>query len=189
MSAWSAPVPDEAPGDDDGLTLIELIVGLLVSTIVVVGVATILVNSWLTQNDVLSTSQATNRGQLVSSAIEKAMRNALYAQVLGGGSELWVRTTFTDDRRCQAFHIADGVAEMKSDAVDVASAAWGRWLDVAEYDHFVVNVDAPPAGVFSPTGVATTVNYDFAVKTDSAPVQFSGEASIRAGQTGSGGCW
>ena len=50
------------------------------------------------QNDVLSTSEATNRGQLVSSSVEKAMRNALYleVEVTAADRELWVHTSFDD---------------------------------------------------------------------------------------------
>ena len=119
---------DESRHDEMGLSLIELIVGILVSSIILVAIATVLINSWLTQSDVLSTSEATNRGQVVSSSIERAMRNALYFEA--SGSELWVRTTFADERHCQAFRIAEGVAEMKSDSTSVAAGAWGRWLDV-----------------------------------------------------------
>jgi Tfp pilus assembly protein PilW len=193
----SAPIEHEGC-PDAGLSLIELIVSVVVSIIVLVGIATVFVNSWLTQSDVLSTSEATNRGQLVSSAVEKAMRNALYFEVLEGsvqqasGSELRVRTTLAGELECQAFHIADGVAEMKSSDSDVHLATWGSWLDVTNYDAFVVNVNAPGVGTFSQTpttGVGTTLIYNFAVDTDSAPVNFNGEVSVRAGETGNGGCW
>ncbi|KQP71017.1 hypothetical protein ASF40_04130 [Microbacterium sp. Leaf288] len=185
-----------------GMGLIELVIAAIISLIVLGGIATILVNSWLTQSDVLSTSEATNRGQLVSSTLEKAMRNAVYFEIHGGGSEVWVRTTFDkdlngdgvvdDELHCQAFHIANGVAEMKSDNLDVASAAWSTWLDVTDYGAFVVNVQAPSVGAFRQTpttGAGTTLFYSFSVATDSAPVKFAGEVSIRAGEAGDGGCW
>jgi type II secretory pathway pseudopilin PulG len=181
-----------AEQDDDGLGIVELIVAIAVSTIILFGIASVLINSWLAQSDVLSMSQATNRGQIVSTSIERAMRNALYFEVQSSGSELWVRTAFDDDRRCQAFHIDDGVAEMKTHATSVSTEAWSRWLDVAEYDQFQVNVTSPALGVFTQTPAAATgatLDYDFEVKTDSAPVQFSGVISIRAGEVGAGGCW
>ena len=108
------------------------------------------------------------------------------------GSELRVRTTLPGELECQAFHIADGVAEMKSSTSNVHLATWGSWLDVTNYDAFVVNVEAPTAGSFSQTpttGVGTTLAYNFAVETDSAPVDFNGEVSVRAGEAGTGGCW
>lgn len=173
--------------DDAGLTLIELIVGIVVSTIVLIGVGTIMINSWLAQNDVLSTTEATNRGQFVSSSIERAMRNALDFEVRAGGSQLWVHTTYTDHRECQAFQLTDGVAEMKMGAPSIDALAWGRWLDAADYSGFEVDVNVPGTGAFAQSG--DTLEYDFSIATDSAPVQFSGEASIRAGEEGSGGCW
>jgi Tfp pilus assembly protein PilW len=196
------PVKQWHHRDDAGLSLIELVVAIVVSMIVFAGIATVLVNSWLAQKNVLSTSEATNRGQIVSSSIERAMRNALYFEVHNSGSELWVRTTFDkdgnsdgvvdDDRHCQMFQIVDGVAAMKSSNADVDLDAWGSWLDVTNYDAFVVNVTTPSAGAFGQTpttGVGTTLTYDFSVRTDSAPVKFSGQASIRAGEVGNGGCW
>lgn len=190
VSRWGRSAIDGEA--DAGLTLIELIVGIVVSTIVLAAVGTIFINSWLTQNDVLSTSEATNRGQLMGSSIEKAMRNALYFEVKASGSELWVRTTFSDSRHCQAFRVSDGMAETKSDATSVAAGPWGTWLDVADYDSFEVNVVVPAAGAFTQTpstGTGTSLDYDFSVDTDSAPVQFSGDVSIRAGEAGNGGCW
>lgn len=184
--------------DDSGLSLIELIIGIVVSTVVLVGIASVLVNSWLAQSDVLSTSEATNRGQIVGSSIEKAMRNALYFEVLEGGvkqasgSELRVHTTLDGDFKCQAFHIADGVADMRFSDSRVDLAAWGSWLDASDYGLFAVNVEVPAAGGFSQTptaGVGSTLAYEFSVETDSAPVNFAGEVSIRAAEAGNGGCW
>jgi prepilin-type N-terminal cleavage/methylation domain-containing protein len=197
VNPCSAPI-EHKRCPDAGLSLIELIVAVVVSTIVLAGIATVFVNSWLAQSDVLSTSEATNRGQLVSSAVEKAMRNALHFEVFEGavtqanGSELRVRTTLPGDLECQAFHVADGVAEMKSSNSRVDLAGWGSWLDVTNYDAFVVNVKAPTTGAFRQTpttGAGTTLTYDFAVRTDSAPVKFTGEVSIRAAEAGTGGCW
>ena len=85
MNPRNAIPVDGGRGKDAGLSLIELIVSVVVSMIVLAGIATVFVNSWLAQSDVLSTSEATNRGQLVGSAVEKAMRNALYFEVLEGG--------------------------------------------------------------------------------------------------------
>ncbi len=72
------------PSDDDaGLGLIEFIVAILVSTIVLVGVGTILISSWLHAAGCDQQTQATNRGQLISSAVERAMRNGIAFQVSG----------------------------------------------------------------------------------------------------------
>jgi Tfp pilus assembly protein PilW len=180
---------DTKEADDFGLGLIELLVGILVSTIVLIGVGTILVNSWLTQSDVLSTSEATNRGQLVSSSVEKAMRNALFFDVRPGGTELVVHTSFTGNRQCQAFHLADDIAEMKTSEIDIDLQAWGTWLE-ADTDRgwqaLVAQSGSTP--FFVKTG--ETLTYTFDIETDSAPVRFRGEASTRSvGTWGSSPCW
>ena len=74
-----------------------MIVALLVSTVVLIAVATILVNSWLTQQDVTSTTEATNRGQLIGQSIERAMRNAVAFDISPDGRMLRVHTTLGGD--------------------------------------------------------------------------------------------
>lgn len=177
------PVPDEA-----GITLIELIVGILVSTIVLIGVGSILIGAWLTQSDVLSTSEATNRGQLVSSAVEKAMRNGKYFDVASGGTILMVETTFPGTSKCQAFRLEDEVAEIKTAASGLTAAVWGTWLaenDDRGWQALVRQAGSTP--FFSKSGL--TLTYVFDIETESAPVQFRGEASTRWEEIGSPSCW
>ena len=170
--------------DDDGLTLIELIVSLLVSTIVLVGISTVLVNAWIAQADVTSTSQATTRGQLISTAVERAMRNARDFKVEGtDGGELWVWTTLGGTRECQGFLLADGQARMTVNSGPMPlSATWPDWeQDVAQsttpvQDFFIDNGDS--------------VDYAFDIITDSAPVRFEGTAASRfSGTGGTNPCW
>lgn len=192
MNALAASGTEPRGRGDDGLSLIEMIVGVVVSSLVLIGIGTVIVNSWLAQNNVLSTSEATNRGQLVASAIERSMRNAEYFEVKASGSQLWVRTSFDDERHCQAFQIYDGVAATMRHATSLSSETWRPMLDATDYDRFIVNLKVPVAGAFTqkpPTGIGSVLEYDFEVVTESAPVQFSGEVSVRAVQAGNGGCW
>ena len=178
--------------DDRGLGLIELIIAILVSTIVLAGVATVLINSWLTQNDVLSTSEATNRGQLVGAAIERAIRNATDFKTEDGDTELWVHTVYddptgADSRTCQAFDLGGGKAQMKSSAADLSTATWGTWVDDS-HQNWVVNVTAADGQpIFRKNGKVLT--YIFEIATDSAPVRFQGEVSMRVTATGGAPCW
>jgi len=168
---------------DEGLGLIELIVAILVSTIVLAGIAAVLVNSWLTQNDVLSTSEATNRGQLISAAIERAVRNAEWFEPDFTGTQLAVHTTFdtpaaNDPRTCQAFNLGSGDAEMKSAPKDLDLVDWGTWIDDSMQ---AWDVEVKPSGstpIFSQNG--RTLVYMFEIDTESAPVRFQGEVTMRA---------
>ena len=62
--------------DDSGVTLVELIIYMLLASMILFAAATILVNSWNTQKDVTTTSDATSRGQSMGATIERAMARA-----------------------------------------------------------------------------------------------------------------
>ena len=180
------PPPRGVPtGEDQGLGLIEVILAILISTIVLVGVGTILINSWLTQQDVTTTTQATNRGQLITSAVERAMRNAQAFQVTGtSGSELWVWTSLAG-AECQGFRLTDGAAQMKSSSGALgAPADWPEWQEGVQQR----TTAGVPIDFFTEAG--RTVSYTFDIRTDSAPVRFGGEASTRyASSGGVNPCW
>lgn len=166
-----------------GLSLIELIIYILLASVLLSAMALILANSWRTQEDVTSVTQATNRGQVMGSAIERAMRNALDFDVDDAtGTELRVRTSLGGSLACQAFLLQDGQARLSvsSAAIPAISSNWADWASgIAQNGStpfFVENGD--------------TVSYTFDIETDSAPVRFSGEAAARSTATGvSSPCW
>jgi prepilin-type N-terminal cleavage/methylation domain-containing protein len=169
--------------NDDGLSLIELIVALVISGIVLAAIATIFVNSWRTQEQVTSVTQATNRGQLVSSTIERALRNALYFEVSESGTVLRVRTSLEGDLKCQGFRITEAAAQLTTDASALASpnTAW------ATLQSGITKQGSTPYFVRTTPGSLT---YSFNVTTDASPVSFSADADPRSVQeAGSGGCW
>jgi type II secretory pathway pseudopilin PulG len=178
---------DQANAVDEGLSMIEVIVAIVVSAIVLIGVGTILINSWLTQQDVTSTTQATNRGQLITSAVEKAMRNGIAFQVTGAnGSELWVWTSLPAGAACQGFRLTDGQAQMTSSSGALgAPADWPEWQEGVQQRR-----DPSDAPIDFFTEAGRTVSYTFDIRTDSAPVRFGGEASTRyASSGGVNPCW
>lgn len=180
------------------MALLELIVALVVSSLVLLGVATILINSFVTQNSVMSTSEATNRGQVVGSAIEKAMRNAVYSTVLPGGTVLLVETTFDapgDARHCQAFRLSDKTAQTASSASSVATPTWGTWLSDDSSLAWTVLVRQSGTTPFfaqtNPTLPNGGVRYVFDIQTDASRVVFRGEVRPEW-QPAAGGtptCW
>ena len=158
------------PADnDDGLSLIEVIVALLVSTIVLLAIADHLVNSWRTQNDVISTSEATNRGQVVSSSIERAMRNALFFEVSPDGTQLMVHTSLAAPKTCQAFRLADEVAEIKVAGSNLGSKAWGTWLEADSTRSWQTLVRQSGTTPFFQRN-SETLTYTFDIETDAAPL-------------------
>jgi Tfp pilus assembly protein PilE len=170
--------------DESGLTLIELIVVVVLTGILSGVVVMILVNSWTTQKDVTTTSEATNEGQVLASSIERSVRNADAIAVTG--DVLQVRSRIDGAETCWAFRFqpADGtptVAPLVDDAAHMASGtaplSWGgAWI--AE--------KATPIGASYFTLDAGTLTYGFQLATDSAPVVFQGEITIRNDHTEGG---
>lgn len=183
---------DHRTPDERGLGLIELIVGVVVTSILLVGIGTILINAWITQGTVTTTSQATTRGQLIGSSIERAMRNAQDFDVLDDGSTLVVGVSLSGDITCRGFRVfTDGEGEtslmmISSDnMLDITpEAAWPIWqtgvLQVVD------GADTLP--IFEKSGASDSIKYTFDINTDGAPVRFSSDAATRAlGDTTS--CW
>ena len=142
-------------------------------------ISMIFVNMWSTQASVTSQTAATTRGQLVSSEIEKAMRNAIAFSISPDGTTLSVNTSFTADRQCQNFALKSDGLHMSVTSTP-APTTWPVWQDRVS-----------PLGltpVFKPAG-ATGVTYSFATTSDSGPVKFTGTAYMRNSTTGNmGGC-
>jgi hypothetical protein len=151
----------------------------------VIAAATILVNSWLTQQDVTTTTEATTRGQLMGSTIERAMRNAKDFRVAptdDDATELRIWTSLGGTSTCQAFQLATGEARITMSAGSIPdTSTWGRWEDG------VSKQESTP--FFQRSG--NTVIYSFSLTTDSAPVPISGQAKMRTihdpGETSP--CW
>jgi Tfp pilus assembly protein PilW len=168
--------------DDAGVSLVELIIYALVASLVVGAASVILVNSWVTQSNVTSVTDATNRGQTISATIERAMRNALDFEVSLDGQTLRVRTSLDGDLRCQGFHISGGTARwvLVDQDLPVSTAAWTEWETGVRQ-----NGTTP---YFVPG--SKDVTYTFDIATDSAPVRFEGKGAARSALSGeSAPCW
>ena len=165
---------------DEGFGIIELIVAIVVSGIILTAIASILVNSWKTQEDVLSVSESTNRGQLVGSMVERAVRNARFVDVSTDGTTLRVLTSLSGGLKCQGFAVIGGEVKVSANA-GTLPATWPVW--------------APP---ISPSNIAPyfaqsvdgVVTYKLDLDTDSSPVRISGAVVPRSALLlTNGGCW
>jgi Tfp pilus assembly protein PilW len=167
--------------DEDGVSLIELIVYVLISSMLLLATTAILVNSWTTQRNVTAVSEATNRGQVMTSTIERAMRNAIAFDVSVDGTTLLVHTSLTGTLACQGFALTIGESRMSfSSSTLGASSTWPVWQPgIAQRGS---------TSFFAETG--TTVAYAFDITTTAASVRFAGQAAARSAATGvSAPCW
>ncbi|MEU1973687.1 prepilin-type N-terminal cleavage/methylation domain-containing protein [Microbacterium sp. NPDC019599] len=168
--------------DDEGLSLVELIVYIVILGIVMIALTTMFVNTYKAQASVTSQTQATSRGQLVASEIERAMRNAIAFTVSADGSTLHVNTSFSGSKQCQVFALtSDGLKMSLSASPAPAEATWPVWQERVA----LVNATTP---AFTPLG-ADGVSYAFNATNDSGPVRFAGNAYMRNDKSGAmGGC-
>lgn len=164
--------------EESGLGLVEVIVALLVSSILLVAIGTILANSWVAQREVTNTTQATNRGQLIASAIERAVRNAEIIQVVDG-SVLRVQTTLAGSMRCQGFRLVQGQpAQMTMSASALGdAAAWPEWEEGVR-QRSGSGGSAIPFFTEWTGGTGVTYSFDM-VEGDTAPVRFVGDVAKR----------
>ncbi|MDF2470340.1 MAG: hypothetical protein K0Q61_2712 [Rhodococcus erythropolis] len=175
-------VPDDA--DDAGLSLIELIVAIVVSGVVMVGIVMVFVNSWKAQENVLSVSEATNRGQLVGSSIEKAVRNAVYVNAPDSAT-LLIRTSLDDE--CFGFHIGGALNEDGEAITTIRTISGGKPLPaIGDWPIWTPELELDTSNS-SLTKVGTTVNYVLVIETEAAPVRIQGEVSQRSSPDPGGG--
>lgn len=168
--------------DDTGLTMVELVIYIVILAIISSVIVMILTNTLKAQASVTSLTQATTRGQLVASEIEKAMRNAVAFTVSADGSSLHINTSFSGSQQCQAFALTtDGLKMSVSGSPAPDISVWPVWQKR-------VGVLSGTTPAFTALG-ADGVTYAFIATSDSAPVRFTGNAYTRNDKTGvMGGC-
>jgi hypothetical protein len=152
----------------------------------------VLVNSWRTQEDVVTVTDATNKGQVVASAIERAVRNGLEYEISNGGNTLRVRTSLTGSVECQGFHLVDGQAARftaSNGSIAGDPALWPEWIVEVEAD--VLPDDSVVPFFSDPAGASATVGFTFLIPTESAPVRFDGDVAPRSVDPsgGTAPCW
>ncbi|MDT0184080.1 hypothetical protein Q9S36_28200 [Microbacterium sp. ARD31] len=193
----SASRIDTTTDREAGLSLIELIMYMLLASLLLGGMATLLANSWTTQTNVQTMSDATNRGQIVSQSIERAMRNAQAFDVSASGGLLRVDTNLSGDQRCQAFWVSSGAlyqtstwgtrADGTADPIpSLNPASWPKpWLTEG------VKQRASTIPFFARSGLNLSYAFDVDLATDTAaPVRFKGQVSLRTPEAGGvSPCW
>ncbi|KRA23031.1 hypothetical protein ASD65_00305 [Microbacterium sp. Root61] len=104
----TASLRERVGSDESGLTLIELVIYMTLAVVVGTIVVSMFIGTLKGQDQVTSTTQATTKGQLAATTIERAMRNATAFAIADGGKTLTVLTTL--DKPCQQFTLQRNAA-------------------------------------------------------------------------------
>lgn len=185
--------------DDDGVTLVELIVTISVAAIVLSLIAVTFVNGITAQRDGVARDAATGQTNVVATTLAVSIRNSAALRVSGAGTRLdvvYVAPNGAPECRAWALVTTSGVPSLvyrssKTGAIPTATTAWTT---------LAKNVTGTLASgaVFSAVGVKT-VQIGMEVRTDEVKVavtdgvtaQALGQESVMAAATTAGRlpCW
>lgn len=169
--------------EDDGLSLIELLIYMILIGLIGALVVTLFINIWQTERSVNDKTTATSEGQLIASQIEKAMRNAIGFAIEDDGRILKVVTSLGESAQCQSFAFeTDGVVMSitPAPATQESAGSWQQSVTQTGSTQYFVPADADG------------VRYSFTAhgRDGGAAVLFTGEVHSRnATLEGVDSCW
>ncbi len=185
--------------DDDGFTLVELIVYGLLLIVVLSVVAGLFVSLYSTQKSVDAISNATSDGQSADDSIQAGIRNSTGFVVLGstnGGDQLLVARTLgsgaTATTRCVGWFYSAADRTIRTTQLTAPVAGMPGASTVATWTLLASGVSPVPGGaVFSPAlGASSTLNLNFSSAAGKgSPVQFSSSVASRSGGSVLTGCY
>lgn len=127
---------------DEGVSLIELLIYMLLAVTVLTIIAGILINSLQAERTVRSAAQATDTAQLAAQSLNRGIHNASAIEVSNPASGITlVRTRSIDSSvagvwRCEAWVVADGQMRFVTSSAAITppttAAAASSWLLLAD---------------------------------------------------------
>jgi len=185
--------------DDDGITLVELIVGILVAGLFSGMLAMMFINGWNSQQLSVARDSATGQANLVRTTLADSLRNATAVRVSGGGSRVdavvgKVGTSLSGWAwECRAWALHD-------DSIRYSAGTTARGTDVAAWAVLAGKSDDRPldrvTGTLSgvPFKLTGTKGVQFGIDvrsgTDAQTVSLSGGMTAQAVATeGAPTCW
>ncbi|MGN8025423.1 type II secretion system protein [Microbacterium sp. 22242] len=176
---------------EDGFSLIELIFFVVILGLITTGIAVVFFNMWKAQASVSGQVDATERGQLIASQVERAMRDGIAFSV-PSGSTLLVATSSASNA-CMGFSFVDGTMTPPGTAnlaitsgTSLSTASWPAWQSGIVAHPLSGGGFDPFFAIVSPN----TIRYSFDVKSANGPtVHFEGTGYLRSASAPTDANW
>lgn len=117
--------------DDDGITLVELLVYIVISGLVLGSLALMFASGLRAQTQATDRDSATGAGNVVSSSLLASIRNASEFTVIGGRSLIAKVATGGTDWECRAWALSDGELRYRSGDAALSTADTSEWGVIA----------------------------------------------------------
>jgi Tfp pilus assembly protein FimT len=112
--------------DEQGVTLVELIVYIVVAGVILAGMAGLFANAWTSQAQTTDRDLATGRANVIAASLQTSVRNAS-ALRHSGGVLTAVVATGTTGWQCRAWRLNGDVLQYKTgnDKAALTATPWG----------------------------------------------------------------
>lgn len=117
--------------DDDGITLVELIVYLFVSALILGSLAVMFVNGLRAQTQATDRDSATGDGSVVSNSLLTSVRNSSEFTVIDGRSLIAKVATGGTDWECRAWTLTGDVLRYRTSQTALSVADTAEWGVIA----------------------------------------------------------
>lgn len=126
-------VPRTPPGtpDDEGITLVELIVVIVVSALFLGLIAGLFANGLNAQNQATARDRATGQANVLSASLTSSIRNAVAARVAADGKRVDATVRTSAGWECRAW-VLDGTSVLYSAGDTARTAAPTGWTALAK---------------------------------------------------------
>lgn len=181
----------EAALDDDGLTLIEVIVYVVLAAVLAAVISAIFINGWMSQAATADRDVATGNANAVAATLQKSIRNAEVVSPSGGSTDILVALVATGDGgwECQAWHLDGGVVFYKASGHTPPALDSSGWVSLMAA-RGQVKVSGGEDGAMFDVVSPTQVDYSFEVTVNEAVIPVVGSVAAQGKVRGGGGpCW
>jgi len=170
--------------EDEGVTLVELIIYLAVGALILALMAGLLINGLKSQAQTTDRDTATARSTIVTNSLQTSIRNATAFKVETNG--LTVRAVVVTGAatwQCRAWSVSGGNLMYKTSSTVIPVTSTAGWTTLAPG----VAVTAPATTAF--TAVGNQLSAAFTVTAGAAAVPVTTGVVAQATLGGAGPCW